>query len=104
MWTLRTILKIGWTAEVNNKAVLRKAELIITNRQLLNGVYGALLRAIMEGNIDKRGISRKQMLWLSNIRDKTFKTGGRPRCIFLCQIADTAFKEEDITLYCSFSL
>lgn len=84
LWILRRILKIPWTARMTNDEVLRRArtdrELIkVVKRRkvaylghLIRGEKYSLLRIIMEGKIDgRRGVGRKQMSWLRNIRDWT---------------------------------
>ncbi|CAG9840549.1 unnamed protein product [Diabrotica balteata] len=80
MWLYRRILKIPWTAKITNIDVLKR---IIQERQLFetikkrktaylghiirNGQY-QFLQLIIEG---KRGIGRKKMSWLRNIRQWT---------------------------------
>lgn len=84
MWTLRRMLSISWTDKVRNEDVLRRAG---TERELFNlikvrkvGYLGHVLRGerytipqlIIQGKIEgKRGIGRKQMSWLRNIKHWT---------------------------------
>ena len=84
MWIHRRILRIAWTDKVSNSEVLRRAK---TERELLRcikvrklsylghvmrGERFNLLRLIIEGKIEgRRGVGRRQMSWLRNIRDWT---------------------------------
>lgn len=84
MWTLRRMLRISWTTRTTNEEVLRRARTdrhLITNIKrrkvaylghVMRGEKFSLLRTIMEGKIEgKRGVGRKQMSWLRNVRDWT---------------------------------
>lgn len=85
MWTLRRMLRIPWTDRVRNEEVLNRAQL--EDRQLFEYVksrktayLGHILRGerysfqqlILEGKIEgRRGIGRKKLSWLRNIRQWT---------------------------------
>lgn len=84
MWTYRRILKISWTSHTTNEEILRR---IGIERELLNTVkvrktsyLGHILRnnkyqyaqLIVKGKIEgKRGLGRKKLSWLRNIRQWT---------------------------------
>lgn len=85
MWTLRRMFRIPWTDLVRNEEVLGKAGL--TSRELFDAIkkrktsyLGHILRGpryefqrlILQGKIEgKRGIGRKKLSWLRNIRQWT---------------------------------
>lgn len=84
MWLYRRILKIPWTAKTTNEEVLRKVgkgrELFNTIKKRKTAYLGhimrnekyRLLQLIIQGKIEgKRGIGRKKMSWLRNIRQWT---------------------------------
>lgn len=84
MWTYRRLLKIPWTDHVSNQEVLRRLqkehELLLTIKRRKTAYFGhimrgpkyELLRLIIQGRIEgKRGLGRKQMSWLRNIRNWT---------------------------------
>lgn len=84
MWIHRRMLKIPWTAHITNEVVLRKAnkerELFRTIKRgkisylghILRGDRYCILQLILKGKIEgRRGVGRKQMSWLRNIRDWT---------------------------------
>lgn len=84
MWTYRRLLKIPWTDRVTNEEVLRQMrkerELLTIVKKRKVGYFGhimrnsqyKLLQLIIEGKIEgRRGIGRKQMAWLRNIREWT---------------------------------
>jgi len=84
MWTYRRILKISWTSRVTNSEVLNKLgkqrELLLTMKKrkvayfghVIRGQKYELLQLIVQGKIEgKRGVGRKQMSWLRNIRNWT---------------------------------
>ena len=84
MWLHRRMLRIPWTDLVTNTEVLERAR---TKRELLTSIkmrkvsyLGHVMRGdkyhvlqlIIEGKIEgRRGVGRKQMSWLRNIRDWT---------------------------------
>lgn len=84
MWLLRRMLRISWIERVTNGRVLERAG---TDRMLLSAVkcrkvayLGHVLRGekyrllqlIMKGKVEgRRGIGRKRMSWLKNIREWT---------------------------------
>lgn len=84
MWVYRRILKIPWTARITNDEVLRRLNrnrgilTIIKRRKtaylghiMRNAKYG-LLQLIIEGKVEgRRGVGRKKMSWLRNIRHWT---------------------------------
>nr|CAH7751670.1 unnamed protein product [Callosobruchus chinensis] len=86
MWTLRRMLKISWTEHVRNDDVLRMAGL--EDRELFEHIkkrkisyLGHIIRKerydfqrlILQGKIEdgRRGIGRKKLSWLRNIRQWT---------------------------------
>nr|CAH7729365.1 unnamed protein product [Callosobruchus chinensis] len=86
MWTLRRMLKISWTEHVRNDDVLRMARLedrelfehikkrkISYLRHIILGEPYEFQRLILQGKIEggKRGIGRKKLSWLRNIRQWT---------------------------------
>nr|CAH7733484.1 unnamed protein product [Callosobruchus chinensis] len=86
MWTLRRMLKISWTEHVKNDAMLRMAELEdlelfehIKKRKIsylghiIRGERYEFQRVILQGKIEggRRGIGRKKLSWLRNIRQWT---------------------------------
>ena len=84
MWCFRRMLRIPWTDHILNESVLdfldRDRELLkmVKRRKvsyfghMVRGPKYTLLRTIMEGKIEgKRGIGRKSMSWLRNIRKWT---------------------------------
>lgn len=84
MWTYRRILKVSWTSHTTNEEVLRR---LGTERELFKLVkvrktayLGHILRnskyryaqLIVKGKIEgKRGLGRKMLSWLRNIRQWT---------------------------------
>jgi len=84
MWTYRRILKIPWTDRVTNSEVLnrlsteREILLSIKRRKVayfghvIRGPKYELLQLIVQGKIEgRRGVGRKQLSWLRNIRNWT---------------------------------
>ncbi|XP_055384420.1 uncharacterized protein LOC129614059 [Condylostylus longicornis] len=84
MWLYRRILKIPWIDRVSNAEVLRRInkerELLTTIKRRKAAYFGHvmrnskyhLLQLIIQGKIQgKRGIGRKQISWLRNIRNWT---------------------------------
>nr|CAH7769935.1 unnamed protein product [Callosobruchus chinensis] len=86
IWTLRRMLKISWTEHVRNDDVLRMAGLEdrelfehIKKRKIsylgyiIRGERYELQRLILQGKIEggRRGIGRKKLSWLRNIRQWT---------------------------------
>lgn len=84
MWLHRRMLKIPWVALQRNEAVLDRAntvrELLTTVKcrklaylgHVLRGNRYRILQLIMKGKIEgRRGVGRKQISWLKNIRDWT---------------------------------
>lgn len=88
MWIHRRMLRVSWTDMLTNEEVLRRAR---TERQLLTtikcrkisylghvlrGEKYHLLQLILKGKIEgKRGVGRRQMSWLRNIRQWTGVSG-----------------------------
>ncbi|XP_071581636.1 uncharacterized protein [Temnothorax nylanderi] len=81
MWILRRMLRISWVDRVTNAEVWRRAgaqrELLITVKcrkieylgHVLRGEKYRLLQLILKGRIEgRRGIGRKWLSWLRNIR------------------------------------
>lgn len=84
MWTYRRILKVPWTERVSNEEILSRMskdrEMLYTIKRRKVDYFGHLMRnpkyqllqLIIEGKIEgKRGVGRKQMPWLRNIREWT---------------------------------
>lgn len=84
MWTYRRILKVPWTERVSNNDILRRMgkdrEMLLTIKRRKTAYLGHLIRnpkyqllqLVVEGKIEgKRGVGRKQMSWLRNIREWT---------------------------------
>nr|CAH7756553.1 unnamed protein product [Callosobruchus chinensis] len=86
MWTLRWMLKISWTEHVRNDDVLRMAGLedrelfehikkrkISYLRHIIRGEQYEFQRLILQGKIKsgRRGIGRKKLSWLRNVRQWT---------------------------------
>ncbi|XP_055388393.1 uncharacterized protein LOC129616943 [Condylostylus longicornis] len=84
MWVYRRMLKISWTERVSNSEVLnrlrKQRELLLTIKKQKAAYFGhvirgqkyELLQLIIQGRIEgKRGVGRKQMSWLRNIRNWT---------------------------------
>lgn len=84
MWLYRRMLKIPWTARKTNEEILRMVqrdrELLTTIKRKKAAYLGHvirneryhLIRLIIEGKIEgKRGIGRRRMSWLRNIRQWT---------------------------------
>lgn len=84
MWLYRRILKIPWTAKMTNEEVLtrvnRERQLFETIKKRKTAYLGHIMRnekyqflqLMIEGKIEgKRGIGRKKMSWLRNIRQWT---------------------------------
>nr|CAH7746925.1 unnamed protein product [Callosobruchus chinensis] len=86
MWTLRRMLKISWTEHVRNDDVLRMAGLgdrelfeHIKKRKIsylghiIRGERYEFQRVILQGKVEggRRGIGRKKLSWLRNIRQWT---------------------------------
>lgn len=86
MWTLRRMLKVSWVERIRNEDILRRAGL--TDRELfenikkrkiaylghiIRGERYHFLRLILQGKIEggKRGIGRRKLSWLRNIRHWT---------------------------------
>lgn len=81
MWLYRRMLRISWTQHITNQAVLntinRDQELLTTIKKRKTSYLGHimrndkynLLRLIIEGKIEgRRGVGRRTMSWLRNIR------------------------------------
>jgi len=90
MWCYRRMLKISWVNHISNSEVLDRIQ---TNRELLatikrrktayfghimRGNKYELLQLIVQGKIEgRRGVGRKQLSWLRNIRNWTgIRTAG----------------------------
>ena len=84
MWLYRRVLKIPWTAKKTNEEVLarvkRNRELLTTVKRRKTAYFGHVMRSdkykflqlLIEGKVEgKRGIGRKKMSWLRNIRQWT---------------------------------
>lgn len=84
MWLYRRVLKIPWTARATNEEVLRRANkrrtLFETIKKRKTAYLGHIMRneryqflqLLIEGKIEgRRGIGRKKMSWLRNIRQWT---------------------------------
>lgn len=86
MWTLRRMLRVPWVDRVRNEDILRRAGLeerelfeIIKKRKIaylghiLRGERYHFQRLILQGKIEggKRGIGRRKLSWLRNIRHWT---------------------------------
>ena len=86
MWTLRRMLRIPWIDRVKNEEVIRRAgledrELFRHMREKKIAYLGHILRGeryhfqrlILQGKIEggKRGLGRKKLSWLRNIRQWT---------------------------------
>lgn len=84
MWLYRRILKIPWTARITNEDVLasvnKERELFTTIKKRKTAYLGHVMRnekykylqLIIEGKIEgRRGVGRKKMSWLRNIRHWT---------------------------------
>lgn len=84
MWMYRRMLRVPWTDRVTNDEILRRIgrdrELMLNVKKKKTSYFGhimrnskyQLLQLIVEGKIEgKRGMGRKQMSWLRNIRDWT---------------------------------
>lgn len=81
MWIYRRLLRIPWTAKITNEEVLKRVdedrELLRTIKRRKTAYLGhvmrnkkyQLLQLIIEGKIEgRRGMGRKKMSWLRNIR------------------------------------
>ena len=81
MWLYRRMLKIPWTERVTNVEVLRRMDKdmellgIVKRRKaayfghVFRGHKYELLRLIIQGKIEgKRGIGRRRMSWMRNLR------------------------------------
>lgn len=84
MWVYRRILKIPWTARETNEEILRRMgrerELLSTIKRRKTAYLGHvmrneryhLLQLIIEGKIEgRRGLGRKRMSWLRNVKHWT---------------------------------
>ena len=84
MWLYRRTLKISWTEKVTNEEVLRRVnkerELFHVVKKRKTAYLGHIMRnekyrflqLMIKGKIEgKRGIGRKKMSWLRNIRQWT---------------------------------
>ena len=84
MWIYRRLLKISWTDRISNEEVLRRVEqtrtLFTTVKRRKVAYLGHIMRSeryrllqlIMQGKIEgRRGLGRKQISWLRNIREWT---------------------------------
>lgn len=84
MWIHRRMLRVPWTDLLSNDEVLRRArverQIMITVKcrkiaylgHILRGEKYHLLQLIMKGKIEgKRGVGRRQISWLRNIREWT---------------------------------
>lgn len=84
MWLYRRILKVPWTARMTNEEVLRRVnkqrELFEVIKKRKTAYLGHIIRntkyqflhLLIEGKIEgRRGIGRKKMSWLRNIRQWT---------------------------------
>jgi len=84
MWLYRRVLKILWTARMTNEEILRRAnrrrKLFETIKKRKTAYLGHIMRneryqflqLLIEGKIEgRRGIGRKKMSWLRNIRQWT---------------------------------
>uniref|UniRef100_A0A8D8VWR7 Uncharacterized protein n=1 Tax=Cacopsylla melanoneura TaxID=428564 RepID=A0A8D8VWR7_9HEMI len=82
MWTYRRILKISWMDKVSNVRVLQKLDkekeimLTVKSRKLeylghiiRNETKYELLKSILQGKVfGKRGVGRRRISWLKNLR------------------------------------
>ncbi|XP_077292368.1 uncharacterized protein LOC143915545 [Arctopsyche grandis] len=94
MWVYRHMLKIPWTKNISNEAVLgmmgRGRELVsVIKRQrkmeylghMIRGPKYEFLRLITMGKIEgKKWIGRKKLSWLRNMRMRS-QTSGCGQCI-----------------------
>lgn len=84
MWLYRRMLKIPWTARITNVEVLsninKERELLTTIKRRKTAYLGHVMRnrkyeylqLLIEGKIEgRRGIGRKKLSWLRNIRQWT---------------------------------
>lgn len=84
MWIYRRILKISWVDHISNETVLQRLnknrEILGTIKRRKTAYFGHIMRnqkyemlqLILQGKINgKRGIGRKQISWLRNIRHWT---------------------------------
>ena len=84
MWLYRRVLKIPWTARLTNEEILRRVnkqrelfELIKKRKtaylgHIMRNTKYQFLHLLIEGKIEgRRGIRRKKMSWLRNIRQWT---------------------------------
>lgn len=84
MWLYRRVLKVPWTARLTNEEILRRVdrqrELFETIKKRKTAYLGHIMRnnkyqflhLLIEGKIEgRRGIGRKKMSWLRNIRQWT---------------------------------
>jgi hypothetical protein len=87
MWLYRRILRISWTDKITNETVLRRVgkerEVMYTIKRrkleylghiMRNSTKYRLLKVILQGKVfGKRGIGRRRISWLKNLR-KWFST------------------------------
>ena len=84
LWCYRRMLRIPWTARISNEEVLRRMgcerQLLLTIKTRKTAYLGHILRhqkyelpqLIIKGKIEgKRGIGRKRLSWMRNIRQWT---------------------------------
>lgn len=84
MWTYRRMLRVPWTDRVTNEEILRRVgkdrEILLSIKRRKTTYFGHLIRSpkyqllqlIVEGKIEgRRGVGRKQMSWLRNLREWT---------------------------------
>lgn len=84
MWLMRRMLKISWTDHITNNEVLQRfqkdRELLTIIKRRKTAYFGHILRnkkykllqLIMKGKIEgKRGVGRKRISWLRNIKNWT---------------------------------
>lgn len=84
MWTLRRMLRVSWVDYVTNRDLLRRAGLVdreVFEIKKKTGYLGHILHGrryhfpllILQGEIEegKRGVSRRRLFWLQNIRQWT---------------------------------
>ena len=88
MWIHRRMLRISWTDKISNTEVLRRAntqrELFTTIKLRKTSYFGHIMRGkkyvilqlVIEGKIEgRRGVGRKKLSWLRNIREWTGMRG-----------------------------
>ena len=87
MWCLRRMLRISWVNHIRNEEVLRRAQIedrelfeVIKRRKIsylghiMRGERYEFQRLVLQGKVEggKRGMGRKKLSWLRNIRQWTW--------------------------------